>query len=179
MDTAFARTGTAEVATDPMPQNVSDGYVMLKPHSEWPDPGKSKAALAAEMQEALEQVPGNAFEVSQPIQLRFNELIAGVRSDFAVKLYGDDLAKLLASGNQLAAALAKVPGATDVKVEQVSGLPVLSIEPKREVLARYGLEPATVQSVVAAAIGGETVGQIFEGDARYDIVRAAAGESAW
>jgi cobalt-zinc-cadmium resistance protein CzcA len=170
VDTAFARTGTAEVATDPMPQNVSDGYVMLKPHSEWPDPGKSKAELAAEMQEALEQVPGNAFEVSQPIQLRFNELIAGVRSDFAVKLYGDDLAKLLASGNQLAAALAKVPGATDVKVEQVSGLPVLSIEPKREVLARYGLEPATVQSVVAAAIGGETVGQIFEGDARYDIV---------
>jgi cobalt-zinc-cadmium resistance protein CzcA len=143
---------------------------MLKPHAEWPDPDKSRQALAGQMQEALEQLPGNAFELSQPIQLRFNELIAGVRSDFAVKLYGDDLQVLLASGNALAAAIAEVPGAADVKVEQVAGLPVLSIEPRRQVLARYGVEPSTVQSVVAAAIGGETVGQIFEGDARHDIV---------
>jgi cobalt-zinc-cadmium resistance protein CzcA len=168
--TAFARTGTAEVATDPMPQNVSDGYVMLKPHDQWPDPKKSKADLEAEIQEALEQLPGNAYELSQPIQLRFNELISGVRSDFAVKLYGDDLDVLLRSGNQLAGAVRGVTGAEDVKVEQVSGLPVLSVLPKREALARYGVALADLQSVVSTALGGREVGEVFEGDARYDIV---------
>jgi len=168
--TAFARTGTAEVATDPMPQNISDGYVMLKPRDQWPDPTKPKADLATEMQEALEQLPGNAYELSQPIQLRFNELISGVRSDFAVKLYGDDLETLLQSGNKLASALRGVTGAADVKVEQVSGLPVLSVQPKRDALARYGVTLATLQSVVSTALGGQEVGQVFEGDARYDIV---------
>ena len=168
--TAFARTGTAEVATDPMPQNISDGYVMLKPQSEWPDPKKLKSDLAIEMQEALEQLPGNAYEMSQPIQLRFNELISGVRSDFAVKLYGDDLDVMLTTGNQLAAAVRGVTGAADVKVEQVTGLPVLSVQPKREALARYGITSAEVQSVVSTALGGREVGQVFEGDARYDIV---------
>ncbi len=168
--TAFARTGTAEVATDPMPQNISDGYVMLKPRDQWPDPGKTKSALAAEMQLALEELPGNAYELSQPIQLRFNELISGVRSDFAVKLYGDDLDLMLRSGNQLAAALRGVRGAADVKVEQVTGLPVLSVLPRREALARYGLSLSTLQSVVSTALGGREVGSVFEGDARYDIV---------
>lgn len=168
--TAFARTGTAEVATDPMPQNVSDGYVMLKPRAQWPDPRKPADVLAGEIQEALAQLPGNAFEFSQPIQLRFNELISGIRSDFAVKLHGDDLATLLSSARQLASVVARVPGAADVKVEQVAGLPVLAVRPRREMLARYGLEPSLVQSIVATAIGGETVGLIFEGDARYDIV---------
>lgn len=168
--TAFARTGTAEVATDPMPQNISDGYVMLRPRDQWPDPTKLKADLATEMQEALEQLPGNAYELSQPIQLRFNELISGVRSDFAVKLYGDDLETLLQSGNKLASALRGVAGAADVKVEQVSGLPVLSVQPKRDALARYGVTLATLQSVVSTALGGQEVGQVFEGDARYDIV---------
>ena len=168
--TTFARTGTAEVATDPMPQNISDGYVMLKPQSEWPDPKKLKADLGVEIQEALEKLPGNAYEMSQPIQLRFNELISGVRSDFAVKLYGDDLPTLLKSGNELAEALNGVNGAADVKVEQVSGLPVLSVEPRRESLARFGIPLADVQALVATALGGTVTGQVFEGDARYDIV---------
>ncbi len=168
--TAFARTGTAEVATDPMPQNISDGYVMLKPRSEWPNPEKQKSELEDEIQAALEQLPGNAYEMSQPIQLRFNELISGVRSDFAVKLFGDDLDVMLGTGNQLAQALRGVSGAADVKVEQVSGLPVLSVLPKREALARYGIALSEVQSVVATAIGGREVGTVFEGDARFDIV---------
>lgn len=168
--TAFARTGSAEVATDPMPQNISDGYVMLKPHSEWPDPSKLKSELAVEMQEALEQLPGNAYELSQPIQLRFNELISGVRSDFAVKLYGDDLDLMLTTANRLAAAVRGVTGATDVKVEQVTGLPVLSVMPRRQALARFGVTLATLQSVVSTALGGTEVGFVFEGDARYAIV---------
>jgi len=168
--TVFARTGTAEVATDPMPQNISDGYVMLKPRKDWPDPDKTKAALTEEIQNVLADLPGNAYEMSQPIQLRFNELISGVRSDFAVKLYGDDLETLLQSGNQLAAAVRTVDGAQDVKVEQVAGLPVLSVQPRIEALARYGVALAEVQSAVATALGGKAVGQIFEGDARYDIV---------
>lgn len=170
VQTVFARTGTAEVATDPMPQNISDGYVMLKPQKAWPDPKKLKSTLSAEMEEALADLPGNAYEMSQPIQLRFNELISGVRSDFAVKIYGDDMDTLLATGNRLAGALRDVDGAADVKVEQVTGLPVLSVKPRLPALARYGIEPAIVQSVVATAIGGLQVGQIFEGDARYDIV---------
>jgi cobalt-zinc-cadmium resistance protein CzcA len=122
------------------------------------------------MQEALEQLPGNAYEMSQPIQLRFNELISGVRSDFAVKLYGDDLDLMLRTGNRLAQAVRGVDGAADVKVEQVTGLPVLSVLPRREALARYGLTLSEVQSVVATALGGREVGSVFEGDARYDIV---------
>ena len=168
--TAFARTGTAEVATDPMPQNISDGYVMLKPHDEWPDPKKPISTLAGEIQEALEQLPGNAYELSQPIQLRFNELISGVRSDFAVKLYGDDLDVMLKSANQLASAIRGVTGAADVKVEQVTGLPVLTVQPRREALARYGLPLAELQSVVSTALGGKEVGTVFEGDARYAVV---------
>ena len=153
-----------------MPQNISDGYVMLKPRSEWPNPDKQKSELEDEIQAALEQLPGNAYEMSQPIQLRFNELISGVRSDFAVKLFGDDLDVMLGTGNQLAQALRAVSGAADVKVEQVSGLPVLSVLPKREALARYGIALSEVQSVVATAIGGREVGTVFEGDARFDIV---------
>ncbi|WP_421793248.1 efflux RND transporter permease subunit [Hydrocarboniphaga effusa] len=168
--TAFARTGTAEVATDPMPQNISDAYVMLKPIDQWPNPSKLKSELQTEMQEALEKLPGNAYEMSQPIQLRFNELISGVRSDFAVKLYGDDLDVLLSSGNKIAAVVRGVTGADDVKVEQVSGLPVLSVEPKRDSLARYGIALADLQYAVSAAVGGRNVGEVFEGDARYDIV---------
>jgi cobalt-zinc-cadmium resistance protein CzcA len=167
--TAFARTGTAEVATDPMPQNISDGYVMLKPRSEWPDPGKTKAVLSDEIQRALEALPGNAYEMSQPIQLRFNELISGVRSDFAVKIYGDELDQLLSTGNAIAAVLKRIPGSADLRVEQVTGLPVLAVEPKREALARYGLALDDVQAVVATAVGGREVGQVFEGDARYAI----------
>lgn len=168
--TYFSRVGTAEVATDPMPPNISDGYVMLKERKEWPDPDKSKADLTEEIEHHLEAVPGNAFEISQPIQLRFNELISGVRSDLGIKVYGDDLNQLLATGNAIAKTLNSVSGADGVKVEQVAGLPVLSIEPKRDALYRYGLNVTDVQEVLAAAAGGEEAGQLFEGDQRFALV---------
>jgi len=168
--TYFSRVGTAEVASDPMGPNISDGYVMLKDHKDWPDPGKSKAQLLEDIQEKLALIPGNAFEISQPIQLRFNELISGVRSDLGVKIYGDDLDQLLASGTEIAAVLNGIEGAEGVKVEQVSGLPILSVEANRPALYRYGLNVADVQDIVAAATGGEEAGLIFEGDRRFTIV---------
>lgn len=168
--TFFSRVGTAEVATDPMPPSVADGYLMLKERSDWPDPHKSKAELAEEIEHRIEAVPGNAFEISQPIQQRTNELISGVRSDLAIKIYGDDLNQLLKSGNAIAEVLNKIAGAEAVKVEQVAGLPVLSIEPNRTALYRYGLNVADVQDVLAAATGGEKAGQLFEGDQRFDVV---------
>ena len=168
--TYFSRVGTAEVATDPMPPNISDGYVMLKERKDWPDPKKPKVDIAEEIERRLEAVPGNAFEISQPIQLRFNELISGVRSDLGIKVYGDDLDRLLATGNAIAKVVNAVSGAEGVKVEQVAGLPVLSIEPNRTALYRYGLNVADVQDVLAAAAGGEEAGQLFEGDQRFALV---------
>ena len=168
--TYFSRVGTAEVATDPMPPSISDGYVMLKDHKDWPNPDKSKAELVEEIERRLDAVPGNAFEISQPIQLRFNELISGVRSDLGVKIYGDDLDQLLTSGNAIAKVLNAIPGAAGVKVEQVAGLPVLSIEPNRAALYRYGLNVTDVQDVLAAATGGAEAGQLFDGDRRFALV---------
>ena len=168
--TYFSRVGTAEVATDPMPPNISDGYIMLKDRKDWPDPDKTKAELAEEIEKRLEGIPGNAFEISQPIQLRFNELISGVRSDLGIKVYGDDLDQLLTAGNAIAKVLNAIPGAEGVKVEQVAGLPVLSVEPKRAALYRYGLNVTDVQDVLAAAAGGEEAGQLFEGDQRFALV---------
>ena len=168
--TYFSRVGTAEIATDPMPPSISDGYVMLKSPKEWPDPKKPKAQLVREIEHRLQNLPGNAFEISQPIQLRFNELISGVRSDLGIKVYGDDLDQLLRSGNEIAEVLNSIPGADGVKVEQVAGLPVLSIEPNRAALYRYGLNVADVQDVLAAATGGKEAGQLFEGDKRFDLV---------
>ncbi|MBS0657234.1 MAG: CusA/CzcA family heavy metal efflux RND transporter [Verrucomicrobia bacterium] len=166
----FARIGTAEVATDPMPPSVADGYVMLKPQSEWPDPKRTKADLLAQMQKALDDVPGNNYEFSQPIQIRFNELISGVRSDLGVKIFGDDMDELLRAGREVSEILEKVPGAADIKVEQVSGLPFLTVQLDREALSRYGLNVADVQQVIQIALGGKEAGQVFEGDRRFDIV---------
>ena len=146
--TYFARVGTAEVATDPMPPNISDGYVMLKDHKDWPTPQRAKAEVVKDIEARLEGVPGNAYEISQPIQLRFNELISGVRSDLGIKVYGDDLGELLKTGNAIAKVLNSIPGAEGVKVEQVAGLPVLSIEPNRNALYRYGLNVSDVQDAV-------------------------------
>jgi cobalt-zinc-cadmium resistance protein CzcA len=168
--TYFARVGTAEVASDPMGPNISDGYVMLRDRSEWPDPDKTKAQLLEEIGEKLTLLPGNAYEISQPIQLRFNELISGVRSDLGIKVFGDDLDQLLKSGSEIAAVLNGIEGAEEVKVEQVSGLPILSINADRSAMYRYGLNVADVQDVVAAATGGEEAGLIFEGDQRFSIV---------
>ncbi|WP_028215169.1 efflux RND transporter permease subunit [Paraburkholderia mimosarum] len=170
IDRVFARTGTAEIAADPMPPNLSDGYVMLKPTNLWPDPKKPREQLVQEIEAVLAEIPGNAYEFSQPIQLRFNELISGVRSDVAVKIFGDDMEVLNQTGEKIAAALQKVPGASGVKVEQTTGLPVLTINLDREKLARYGVAVTDVQDAVAAAVGGQKAGTLFQGDRRFDIV---------
>ncbi len=166
----FARVGTAEVASDPMPPNIADGYVMLKPAKEWPDPAKSKAKLIEEIDAAIDQIPGNTYEMSQPIQLRFNELISGVRSDVGVKIFGDNMDVLTATGEKIAAALRTVSGNEGVKVEPVGGLPMLTIQLKREVMSRYGLSVGEVQEVIEAAIGGTEAGSLFEGDRRFKLV---------
>ncbi|HMW72202.1 MAG TPA: efflux RND transporter permease subunit, partial [Cellvibrionaceae bacterium] len=153
-----------------MGPNIADGYVMLKDNHQWPQPKRTKAQVVADIEEKLSQVPGNAYEISQPIQLRFNELISGVRSDLGIKLYGDDLEQLLAAGNQIAALLTNIPGAQGVKVEQVDGLPILSVDAKPQALLRYGLNISDVQHTLAIATGGETAGQVFVGDQRFAIV---------
>ena len=166
----FARTGTAEVATDPMPPSISDGYVMLKPREEWPNPKKPKAELVAEIAKAADDIPGSMYELSQPIQLRFNELISGVRSDVGVKIFGDDLDTLLASAGQVQSVLQAIPGAADVKTEQVAGLPMLTVKLNRSALARYGVSVAEVQAIVEIAVGGKDAGNVYEGDRRFEIV---------
>ena len=170
VDKVFGKLGTAEVATDPMPPSVADTFVMLKPRAQWPDPKRPKAELVAAMQAAVEQVPGNNYEFTQPIQMRFNELISGVRSDVAVKVYGDDLDVMTAVGRQIEATLQTVPGAADVKIEQTTGLPLLTVHLDREAIARYGLAVAEVQELISTALGGTAVGQVFEGDRRFDLV---------
>jgi len=166
----FARTGTAEIAADPMPPNISDGYIMLKPEDEWSTPRRTREALLAAIREVANEVPGSSYEFSQPIQLRFNELISGIRSDVAVKIFGDDPAVLGDTAQRMAEALRAVPGATEVKVEQTTGLPTLSIEVDRGKAARYGLNMADVQETVAIAVGGQAAGTFFQGDRRFDIV---------
>ncbi|MEL3891677.1 CusA/CzcA family heavy metal efflux RND transporter [Ferrovibrio sp. MS7] len=168
--TVFSKTGTAEVASDPMPPNVSDTFIILKPQQEWPDPDKTKVQLIREIEQAVGRVPGNNYEFTQPIQMRFNELIAGVRSDVAVKVYGDDFDTLLETANAVAAVLRGVDGASDVKVEQAAGLPYLNIRLKKREIARRGLSVAQVQQVIATAIGGHEAGALYEGDKRFDIV---------
>ncbi|QNN79722.1 CusA/CzcA family heavy metal efflux RND transporter [Pseudoxanthomonas mexicana] len=166
----FGKLGTAEVATDPMPPSVADTFIMLRPRSEWPDPGKTKAALVAEIESAVKQIPGNNYEFTQPIQMRMNELISGVRADVAIKVYGDDLDTLVRLGEQVETVAKAVDGAADVRLEQATGLPLLTITPDRQALIRYGLNPGDVQHTVATAVGGEVAGQLFEGDRRFDIV---------
>ncbi len=168
--TTFAKIGTAEVATDPMPPSVADGFVMMKERAEWPDPGKSKEDVVRALEAAVARVPGNNYEFTQPVEMRMNELIAGVRSDIAVKVFGDDLELLRVTGNRIAKVLERIPGAADVKPEQVTGLPMLEVEIDRDALARYGLSQGEVQEVVRTAIGGSVAGQIFEGDRRFDVV---------
>lgn len=170
IDRIFARTGTAEIASDPMPPNISDGYIMLKPMSEWPEPRKSRDELLAAVQEVVGKIPGNNYEFSQPIQLRFNELISGVRSDVAVKIFGDDMDVLNKTAEEVSSKLQKIPGASEVKVEQTTGLPMLTVNIDRQKSARYGLNVADIQDAVATAIGGREAGTLFEGDRRFDIL---------
>lgn len=166
----FARTGTAEIATDPMPPNGSDGYIMLKPESEWPAPKKSRAELLAAIKETVETLPGTLYQFSQPIQMRVNELISGVRSDVAVKVFGDDMTVMRETAEEIAEVLEKVPGASEVKIEQTVGLPMLTVNIDRSKTARYGLNIADVQEAVAIAAGGQEAGTLFEGDRRFGIV---------
>jgi len=170
VDKVFARIGTAEVATDPMPPNVADNFVILKPRNEWPNPDKTKDELVTEMETALEELPGNNYEFTQPIQMRFNELISGVRADLGIKVFGDDLDQLVLTANNILKAINQVPGAADARVEQVTGLPTLSIIPKRTSLGRYGLNVVELQDWVSAAIGGESAGLLYEGDRRFELV---------
>ena len=166
----FARTGTAEVATDVMPPNISDGYIMLKPKAEWPNPKESLSELRARMEVFLATLPGNNSEFSQPIELRFNELISGVRSDIGVKLFGDDMEVLTAQANQIAKLIQNISGSSAVKVEQTSGLPLLNVEIHRDLAAQYGLSAKDLQDTVATSIGGMSVGEILQGDRRFDFV---------
>lgn len=170
IERVFARTGTAEIASDPMPPNISDSYVMLKPKDQWPNPKKSREAIIADIQRASAIVPGSVYELSQPIQLRFNELISGVRSDVAVKVFGDDMAVLNQTAGEIAETLQKLNGASEVKVEQTSGLPVLTINIDRDKTARFGLNVGDVQDTIAVAVGGRQAGTLYEGDRRFDMV---------
>lgn len=170
VERVFSKLGTADVATDPMPPSVTDTFLMLEPRADWPDPRKSRAQLLRELERVVSTVPGNRYEFTQPIEMRFNELISGVRSDLAIKVYGDDLQELLASAEQIEAVVRTVPGAADVKVEQLTGLPILQFEPRRDILFRYGLSVDDVQQVIGTLLGGRVVGQVFEGDRRFDLV---------
>ncbi len=170
VDYVFSKIGTGEIATDPMPPSVADTYVMLKRPADWPDPQRTKASLLRQLETELRTLPGNNYEFTQPIQMRFNELIAGVRSDVAVKVHGDDMATLEEVGASIEAALVAVPGASDVTLEQITGLPVLTIQIDRATIGRLGLHVADVQDVVEVAIGGRAAGQVFEGDRRFDIL---------
>jgi cobalt-zinc-cadmium resistance protein CzcA len=166
----MAKIGTPEVATDPMPPNVADNFIMLKPRSQWPDPNRAKADLVSAMEKRVAEIPGNNYEFTQPIQMRFNELISGVRSDLGVKIFGDDLDTLLSIANKVQSVVQSVPGSADVRTEQVSGLPMLTVKPNRMALARYGISLAELQEVVEIAVGGKDAGLLFEGDRRFDIV---------
>ena len=170
VDRVFAKLGTAEIATDPMPPNVADNFIMLKPKSEWPDPNLSKNSLIAQMQKALKNVPGNNYEFTQPIQMRFNELISGVRADLGIKVFGDDLDQLVLTASDIVKIVNSIEGAADTRMEQVEGLPSLSVNPKREKLGRYGLSVVQLQDWVAAAIGGESAGILYEGDRRFELI---------
>ena len=170
VDNVFSKIGTAEIATDPMPPSVADTFVMLKPRAGWPDPHRLKDDLIHELEEHLKKIPGNNYEFTQPIQMRFNELIAGVRSDLAVKVFGDDMEVLHETGGKISTILEKIQGASDIKVEQVTGLPVLTIQMNRKEMARYGLNVSDVQDVIEIAVGGKSAGAVFEGDRRFDLL---------
>jgi cobalt-zinc-cadmium resistance protein CzcA len=170
VERVFAKIGTADVATDPVPPSVADNFIMLKDRSEWPDPRKPRMQLVDELNAAVQQIPGNNYEFTQPVQMRLNELIAGVRADVAVKLFGEDLDTLLETGGELETIISSIPGAEDVKLEQVTGLPVLSVTPRRAMLARYGINIKDVQDAVSTATGGRNAGEVFEGDRRFAVV---------
>ncbi|MEZ4332250.1 MAG: CusA/CzcA family heavy metal efflux RND transporter [Myxococcota bacterium] len=166
----FSKTGTAELGGDPMPVNMSDGFIVLAPRADWPDPSETKEDVRRKIEAQIAPLIGNKFEFTQPIEMRFNELIAGVRSDVAVKVFGDDFETLLPVAERIADVLRGTRGSTEVQTEQIAGLPVISVDVDRAAIARYGLSVADVQDVVSIAVGGRAAGQVFEGDRRFDLV---------
>ncbi|MCB1584427.1 MAG: CusA/CzcA family heavy metal efflux RND transporter, partial [Xanthomonadales bacterium] len=166
----FAKIGTPEVATDPMPPNVADNFIMLKPRGQWPEPSLTQSELVEQIEQAVLELPGNNYEFTQPIQMRFNELISGVRADLGIKVFGDDLDQLLNSSNEILEVIEQIDGVADARVEQVTGLPMLSVIPDRVSLSRYGINVADVQHVIQTAIGGQGAGIIYEGDRRFEIM---------
>ncbi|MDP2142482.1 MAG: CusA/CzcA family heavy metal efflux RND transporter [Gammaproteobacteria bacterium] len=170
VERVFSKIGSAEVATDPMPPSVADTFIILKERDQWPDPAKPKTQVVAELEALVTPVPGNRYEFLQPIQMRFNELIAGVRSELAIQVFGDDFDQLIALGAQIEGVVAAIPGVADLAVEQATGLPVMTMEPRRDVLARLGISISELQDTVAMALGGAVAGQFYEGDRRSDIV---------
>jgi cobalt-zinc-cadmium resistance protein CzcA len=170
VDKVFSRIGTPEVASDPMPPNLADTLVILKPRDQWPDPSQTQAEFVQQLENDIRLLPGNNYEFTQPIEMRFNELISGVRADLGIKIFGDDLDQLLRSAQEILDVVETIPGAADARFEQVTGLPMLSVIPNRTNAARYGLSVADLQQVIATAIGGESAGLIFEGDRRFELV---------
>ncbi|MFT7245014.1 MAG: cobalt-zinc-cadmium resistance protein CzcA [Candidatus Azotimanducaceae bacterium] len=170
VERVFAKIGTAEVATDAVPPSVADNFIILKPRDQWPNPDKPKIQVVSELESAVNRIPGNRYEFLQPIQMRFNELIAGVRAEVAISIFGDDFETLVSIGDDIESVVGGVPGVADLVVEQVTGLPLMEMIPDREALLRFGLSLHDVQEMVAAAIGGKVVGTLYEGDQRSDIV---------
>jgi cobalt-zinc-cadmium resistance protein CzcA len=170
VERVFSKIGTAEIATDPMPPSVADIFIILKDQDEWEGPYKTKAELIAAMEQAVSAVPGNNYEFTQPIQMRFNELISGVRADVAIKVFGDNMDVLHDVGDRILSVIETIPGAADAKIEQLTGLPMLSIRMDRVKMARYGLNVSDVQNVIAIAVGGLPTGLIYEGDRRFNLV---------
>ena len=170
VERVFAKIGTAEVATDPMPPSVADNFIILKPRDQWPDPSKPKTQIVTELETLVTPIPGNRYEFLQPIQMRFNELLAGVRAELAIKVFGDDFDELIKAGEAIEHLVMAIPGAADVSLEQATGLPVLTLQPDLEKMARYGITLEHLQNTVATAFGGQVAAQFYEGDRRSDIV---------
>lgn len=169
VDLVFAKIGTADVATDAVPPSVADNFIMLKPRDEWPNPNKTKEQFVGELEAMVMPIPGNRYEFLQPIQMRFNELLAGVRAELAIKVFGDDFETLASLGAKIEQAIEGVDGIRDIQVEQTKGLPILTVTPNDERLALYAISKADFQNQVGVAIGGETVGKFYQGDKRFDI----------
>ena len=166
----FAKVGTADVATDAVPPSVADNFIILKPRSEWPDPNKTKEQVVNDLAALVEPIPGNRYEFLQPIQMRFNELLSGVRAELAIKVFGDDFTQLQKIGSDIQSTIASIDGIADIQMEKITGLPIMTMQPKLAVLAQYGLSIHDVQEQLAVALGGEVAGQFYEGDRRSNIV---------
>jgi len=170
VERVFAKIGTADVATDAVPPSVADNFIILKPRDQWPDPSKSKNQIVEELAALVEPVPGNRYEFLQPIQMRFNELLSGVRAELAIKIFGDDLSQLESLGEEIQSVIGSVDDIVDIQMEQTTGLSMLTLKPKQSALGQYGVELNSLQDQVATAMGGQGAGFFYEGDRRAEIV---------